>query len=137
MTAPVPPPWPCEAYGPGGLEFGYVCFVGGAERWCGSRPECFQTMAAERKRIWSLMTKVGADTDLRAVAAEFDGPEGMLGGDSPIGLWCPECGEPPTLVLMPPDSGAFCANEACRILKWEPTQTHAEMEREGITEIEL
>lgn len=129
--------WPCEAYGPGGLELGYTCFVVGTERRCGSRPECFQVMAAERKRIWSLMTKVGADPVFAAIGAEFDGPEGMLGGDSPIGLWCPECGEPPSLVLLPPDQGVFCGNEACRIFKWDPTQTYAQMIEEGITEIEL
>lgn len=57
--------------------------------------------------------------------------------DTPIGLNCPECGEPPRFVM---DGGkqAFCGNTGgCRILAWDPTQTRAEMEAEGVHEIDL
>ena len=61
----------------------------------------------------------------------------MSGGpDEPVGLNCPECGEPPRLVISA--NQAFCGNTAgCRILMWDPTQTRAEMLAEGIHEIDL
>jgi hypothetical protein len=130
------PPWPCEAYGPGGLELGYVCFVGGSKRRCGSRPECYQVMAADRERIWSLMTKVGADQVFAALAAELGAPDAILGADSPIGLWCPECGEP-TAMIVAPGSPAFCGNESCRIIMWDPTETHSQMLEHGVMEIRV
>jgi hypothetical protein len=54
----------------------------------------------------------------------------------PIGLNCPECGEPPRMVLTGGEQ-AFCGNDGCRILMWDPTQTRAEMLAEGVHEIDL
>ena len=56
--------------------------------------------------------------------------------DEPIGLNCPECGEPPRMVL-PGGNQAFCGADGCRILMWDPTQTRAEMAAKGIHEIDL
>jgi hypothetical protein len=54
---------------------------------------------------------------------------------APIGLNCPECG---TLAAMLLDEDqAFCDVDGCRILKWDPTQTRAEMAAEGVHEIDL
>jgi hypothetical protein len=68
--------------------------------------------------------------------AEPAKPAGADDGE-PIGLNCPECGEPPRMVL-PGGNQAFCGNTGgCRILMWDPTQTRAEMAAEGIHEIDL
>jgi hypothetical protein len=56
---------------------------------------------------------------------------------TPIGMNCPECGEPPRMVL-PGGNQAFCGNTSgCRILMWDPAMTRAEMAAEGIHEIDL
>lgn len=55
--------------------------------------------------------------------------------DVPVGLYCPECGKPPQLVISGGD--AFCGNDDCRILKWDPTLTRAEMAAAGVHEISL
>lgn len=61
----------------------------------------------------------------------------MSGGpDEPIGLHCPECGQPPRFVIAG-GGQAFCGNDACRILMWDPAQTRAEMLAKGIREIDL
>ncbi len=56
--------------------------------------------------------------------------------NTPIGLNCPGCGEPPPFML---EGGrqAFCGNDDCRFLLWDPTMTRAEMVAEGIHEIDL
>jgi hypothetical protein len=52
-------------------------------------------------------------------------------GDRPVGLNCPECRQPPVLVLAG-GTQAFCGNEAgCRIVMWDPAQTWAELAAEG------
>lgn len=60
---------------------------------------------------------------------------GQSTDDEPIGLHCPECGETPVFMLG--DTQAFCDTQGCRILKWDPTQTRAEMAAVGIHEIDL
>jgi hypothetical protein len=50
----------------------------------------------------------------------------------PIGLHCPECGE---LAVFTFAEQAFCANDGCRILMWDPTMTREEMAAEGVHEI--
>ena len=70
-------------------------------------------------------------------AAGSEGRQAMSTDDeTPIGLNCPECGEPPRMVL-PGGNQAFCGNDGCRILLWDPTQTRAEMAATGIHEIDL
>lgn len=134
---PIAPTWPCEAYGAEGLIIGANCFAGVplGDRRCASRPECRALMSAERERIWAA---VAADPVIAGALDGLVGPADILGGDLPIGLWCPECGELTTLTAGPDGSGsAFCRNEACRILMWDPTQTYARMLEEGVKEIEL
>jgi hypothetical protein len=66
-------------------------------------------------------------TDSNETAAKPD--------DVPIGLNCPECG---TLAAMLIDEDqAFCDVDGCRILKWDPTMTRAEMAAVGVHEIVL
>jgi hypothetical protein len=55
--------------------------------------------------------------------------------DTPIGLNCPECGEPPRLTIG--EYQAACGTDGCRMLIWDPTMTRAEMEAEGVREIDL
>jgi hypothetical protein len=69
-------------------------------------------------------------------AGSGEGRPAMSTDDEPIGMACPECGEPPRMVL-PGGTQAFCGNDGCRILLWDPTQTRAEMAAEGIHEIDL
>jgi hypothetical protein len=38
---------------------------------------------------------------------------------------CPLCGHPPGLVLVG-DVQAFCGNDACRVMCWNPSRTRAE-----------
>ncbi|HMH89666.1 MAG TPA: hypothetical protein VK586_01145 [Streptosporangiaceae bacterium] len=56
-------------------------------------------------------------------------------GREPIGLNCPECGT--LAVFLIGDDQAFCGVDGCRILKWDPTMTRAEMLAECIHEIDL
>jgi hypothetical protein len=47
--------------------------------------------------------------------------------NEPVGLACPHCGGPPVLLL---DEGrqAFCGNESCAVMTWNPTETAEELE---------
>lgn len=54
---------------------------------------------------------------------------------TPIGPDCPECGTPAEFLVG--DESAFCGNDDCRILTWDPTMTLAEMAAEGVHEIDL
>jgi hypothetical protein len=63
-----------------------------------------------------------------------DGRTGMIDAE-PIGLNCPGCGEPPRFLIAP--NQAFCGNDSCRMLMWDPAKTVAEMIAEGINEIDL
>jgi hypothetical protein len=38
----------------------------------------------------------------------------------PVGMTCPGCGQPPMMAF---EGQAFCGNEKCRILTWNPTLT--------------
>lgn len=76
--------WDCEAYGPGGRDFGALCFVAGeaGARVCWSPLECHLTMAAERQRVWQLIQERAAgDPDMAYLAGEFTEPEQLLGGN--------------------------------------------------------
>jgi hypothetical protein len=55
--------------------------------------------------------------------------------DAPAGLYCPECGKPPRFTIG--DETAFCGTDGCRILKWDPKMTRAEIAAEGVHEISL
>jgi hypothetical protein len=84
----------------------------------------------------------GGDEDTRAfvreaLTATAGHPAQGADDEPPIGMACPECGEPPRMVL-PGGNQAFCGNTSgCRILMWDPTQTRAEMAAEGVREIDL
>jgi hypothetical protein len=41
------------------------------------------------------------------------------------GFHCPGCGEPAAMALLP--GQAFCGNEACAVLAWNPNRTLAEL----------
>jgi hypothetical protein len=51
--------------------------------------------------------------------------------DQPVGLHCPWC-EPHAALVLAVEGDAFCGNDDCKLLKWDPTQTRAEMEATGI-----
>jgi hypothetical protein len=55
--------------------------------------------------------------------------------DTPIGLHCPGCGEPPRMLIG--GNQAFCDTDGCCFLMWDPAQTRAEMLAEGIQKIDL
>jgi hypothetical protein len=55
--------------------------------------------------------------------------------DVPVGLYCPECGKPPQATMGA--ETAFCGTAGCRILKWDPTLTRAEIDAAGVHEISL
>lgn len=88
------PDWPCEAYGPEGLEHGARCFMAagtgvlpafspGAARVCGSPAACHENMAAERQRVFQRIQELAAGGDPIGLelAEEFTSPEQLLGGD--------------------------------------------------------
>jgi hypothetical protein len=89
--APVPPPengpgqWDCDAYGPEGTLAGALCFFAGGlgTRVCTSPEECREKMATERQRLWQRIQDRAArgDPDMVHLAAEFTGPEQLLGGE--------------------------------------------------------
>jgi hypothetical protein len=54
---------------------------------------------------------------------------------APVGPDCPECGTWAEFLVG--DNQAFCGNDDCRILMWDPTMTRAEMAAEGVHEIDL
>lgn len=45
---------------------------------------------------------------------------------APLGLYCPGCREHAALVLTA-EGTAFCGNEVCHILMWDPSKTLAEL----------
>lgn len=73
--------WPCEAYGPDGLEDGVVCFVGDVDRRvCDSAEICHAVMSAERGRVFDRIQELAAAGDPTGVflAGEFAGPDELL-----------------------------------------------------------
>jgi hypothetical protein len=132
--------WPCEAYGVPGLEVGALCFIADqvGERRCAGRPACHAIMSAARKKTFARIQERAAAGDETSayLAGEFPSPNDIFGGGEPLGLWCPQCGEPPTVILAP-GSSVFCGNTACRILMWDPTMSYAQMLEEGIREVDL
>lgn len=45
--------------------------------------------------------------------------------DTPVGLRCPGCGEPPLWLFG--DTQAWCVTDDCPFLTWNPTKTLAEL----------
>lgn len=43
----------------------------------------------------------------------------------PIGLHCPGCKQPPCMMIG--DTTAFCGNEECNIISWNPTATREQL----------
>lgn len=78
--------WPCEAYGPDGLEHGARCFLAGklGERLCGTSIACGYIMAAERRRVFRRIQQLAAAGDPLGMelAAAFTDPDQLLGGEA-------------------------------------------------------
>ena len=51
----------------------------------------------------------------------------------PQGFSCPGCGQAPTIAL---DQQAFCGNDGCAVMAWNPTRTLAEL-AEDIQHVDL
>jgi len=134
----LPAVWPCEAYGHVGLEHGHLCWLAVEGRLCPTRAGCHAVMKRERKRVFDVILEQAAAGDFTSqyLAEHLGGPDDILGGDQPIGPWCPWCGEPPRFIL-PGQGDAFCGNESCGMLKWDPTKTYPQMLEAGISMVEL
>lgn len=76
--------WPCEAYGPEGVELGARCFFSPelGQRACASPEQCSALMATERVRVHGVIQQRAAegDPDFRYLAECFERPEQLLGG---------------------------------------------------------
>lgn len=78
--------WPCEAYGPEGLEHGARCFfsptLGGRD--CIDPEDCTARMGDERRRIFRRIQELAAAGDAVAelLAQEFTDPAEILGGST-------------------------------------------------------
>ena len=73
----------CDAYGPEGREVGATCFFAASgKRLCATLAECQEKMTAERQRVWQHIQDGAArgEPDMVYLAAEFSGPEKLLGG---------------------------------------------------------
>jgi hypothetical protein len=76
--------WPCEAYGPEGLEFGALCFMSADERVCASPADCARAMASERRRVFRRINELaasGSETG-ELLADKFTRPGQLLGGQA-------------------------------------------------------
>jgi hypothetical protein len=83
---PEPPDWPCEAYGPDGLEIGAYCFVSDLrQRSCASAAECQRAMTFCRQQVHQRINELAASGDTTAayLADQFPTPDAIFGGDSP------------------------------------------------------
>jgi hypothetical protein len=49
-----------------------------------------------------------------------------VSNDDPIGLHCPGCGQHATMMITG-GCQAFCSNDDCKILMWDPAQSVNEM----------
>ncbi|MEV4122881.1 hypothetical protein [Micromonospora sp. NPDC049645] len=75
--------WECEAYGPGGVDVGALCFVAGdlGDRVCADAAECGARMAPERVRLFERLGELSAvDPTYAAIADGITSPEQLLGG---------------------------------------------------------
>lgn len=101
MTAPAGPQWPCEAYGPEGLDVGGLCFIAGnldGARVCTDPAACHQAMTAERQRVYDRITTgaAAADPTAQYLAGVFTTPASLLGGgDLPADEQLPAAADPP------------------------------------------
>lgn len=80
--------WPCEAYGPEGLEHGARCFFADQQdRSCVDPEDCRAHLTFERRRVYRAIQELAADGDPVAamLAAEFTSPNQLLGGDGDRG----------------------------------------------------
>lgn len=86
MTTDQPDPgqWDCDAYGPGGRDFGALCFMAGGpgERMCPSLAACLETMTAERQRVWERLQNLKQEGHpfFAGLADMFPSPDTILGG---------------------------------------------------------
>jgi hypothetical protein len=105
------PAWPCEAYGPVGLEVGAVCFIGDlGRRVCSSAAVCAEVMTDCRENIFGRLQELAAGGDLFYVelAAGFSSAADLLGGAA-------EALRPAELERRPPRSTVPDAEvRACR-----------------------
>lgn len=77
--------WPCEAYGPEGLEHGARCFFASpGARLCGEPAMCHDLMDSERRRVFRRLQELAAAGDEAALSIvdDFPTPDTLLGGDS-------------------------------------------------------
>ncbi len=84
MTAPE---WPCEAYGPDGIEFGALCFVvEPGKRDCADPATCARTLAVERRRVFRRTRELAASGDEVGAHLEqaFTSPDQLLGGPEAV-----------------------------------------------------
>lgn len=76
--------WPCEAYGPVGMEVGAWCWLSAElrERVCHTVDDCGRTMEEERRRVFRRINERAAAGDPVAelLAREFSDPRKLLGG---------------------------------------------------------
>lgn len=91
--------WVCEAYGPGGIGIGALCFFAEqGERACDSQIMCHMAMTTERQRVFSRISELAAQGDpvWREIAADFTSPERLPGGGEATGPADPQTGHPGT-----------------------------------------
>lgn len=55
-----------------------------------------------------------------------------MADQTPVGLTCPGCGEPPVMIF---DDGrqCFCGSDDCPFLMWDSTKTMAELNADART----
>lgn len=80
--------WPCEAYGPEGIDLGVLCFFSPelGQRACGTLDECQARLAPERIRVVDRIKEMAAEgkPGARYLAARTTSPGQILGGDEPL-----------------------------------------------------
>ena len=76
--------WDCDAYGPDGREFGALCFIADlGERLCLFPAVCHMVMAAERQRVFRMISEHAARGNPAFVELEaaFPDPGTLFRGD--------------------------------------------------------
>lgn len=80
--------WPCEAYGPDGLEHGAVCFVGVPDRReCESAEQCHAAVTRCRQATFSRMSELAAAGDPVGLllAEDFTSPDQLFNAAADVG----------------------------------------------------